>query len=280
MRLPEWLKSNNRADMHGTKHLLRRHGISTVCEEARCPNRGVCFAQPTAAFMILGDRCTRHCGFCSVSSGPPGPVDADEPQRVAAAAAEMALTYVVITSVTRDDLTDGGAGHFAGTVREVRNRLPAAGIEVLTPDFRGDAAALKIVLDSGPDIFNHNIETIERLYPTVRPVAHYRRSLSVLEQAKKIMPGIPTKSGLMLGLGETSAEVRYLLQDLRSVGCNFLTIGQYLRPARKNLPVVEYVRPEIFEELRTTALGMGFNYVASAPLVRSSMNAEEMYNHV
>jgi lipoic acid synthetase len=280
MRLPEWIRSGRRAEVHGTKHLLRRHGISTVCEEARCPNRVVCFTRPTAAFMILGSNCTRNCGFCSVNPGRPDPVDAAEPGKVAAAAAEMGLTYVVITSVTRDDLPDGGSGHFAETVRAVRRRLPDSRIEVLTPDFRGDTAALKTVLDSGPDVYNHNIETIGRLYATVRPGADYRRSLSVLEQAKKIRPAVKTKSGLMLGLGETLSEVRLLFRDLRGAGCDFVTIGQYLRPTRKNLPVVEYVRPEIFEDLRITALGMGFIHAASAPLVRSSMNAEEMYGHV
>lgn len=280
MRLPEWIRGGKRADVHGTKRLLRRHGISTVCEEARCPNRGVCFTRPTAAFMILGSNCTRNCGFCSVNSGRPEPVDAAEPEKIAAASAEMGLTYVVITSVTRDDLPDGGAGHFAHTVRAVRRRLPDCRIEVLTPDFRGETAALKTVLDSGPDVYNHNIETVGRLYTSVRPGADYRRSLSVLEQAKKIQPVVRTKSGFMLGLGETPAEVRLLLRDLRAAGCDLVTIGQYLRPTRNNLPVVEYVRPEIFEDLRITALGMGFIYAASAPLVRSSMNAEEMYGHV
>lgn len=280
MRLPEWIRTGKRGDLHGTKHLLRRHGISTVCEEARCPNRGVCFTRPTAAFMILGANCTRNCGFCSVSPGRPVPVDAAEPGKIAAAAEEMGLTYVVITSVTRDDLPDGGAGHFAETVRAIRRRLPDARIEVLTPDFRGDATALKTVLDSGPDVYNHNIETVGRLYTAVRPGADYRRSLSLLEQAKKLRPAVRTKSGFMLGLGETLAEVHLLLRDLRAAGCDLVTIGQYLRPTRNNLPVVEYVRPAIFEDLRITALGMGFIYVASAPLVRSSMNAEEMYGHV
>ncbi len=280
MRLPEWLRTGKRADQHGTKQLLRRHGVSTVCEEARCPNRGGCFTRPTAAFMILGSHCTRHCGFCSVHRGGAEPVDPLEPGKIAAASAEMGLRYVVITSVTRDDLPDGGAGHFAETVRAVRQRLPDSRIEVLTPDFRGDAAALKTVLDSGPDVYNHNVETIERLYASVRPGADYRRSLSVLAQAKSLRPGVMTKSGFMLGLGETVAEAHRVLCDLRASGCDFVTIGQYLRPTRNNLPVVEYVRPGIFEDLRISALGMGFISVASAPLVRSSMNAEEMYGHV
>ncbi|MDA8084810.1 MAG: lipoyl synthase [Nitrospiraceae bacterium] len=280
MRLPEWLKTKDRADLHPTKQLLRQHGLTTVCEEARCPNRGACFAKPTAAFMILGSRCTRNCGFCAVTSAAPAAVDSDEPKKVAEASAEMGLRYVVITSVTRDDLSDGGAGHFAETVLAVRRRLPGAKIEVLTPDFRGDAAALATVLGSRPDVFNHNIETAERLYGTVRPGADYRRSLHLLEQAKRIAPAISAKSGFMLGLGERPEEVHQLLLDLRSSGCDIVTIGQYLRPTRNNLPVVEYVKPEIFEELRTAALGMGFHYVASGPLVRSSMNAEEMYAHV
>lgn len=280
MRLPEWLRTARHTDTHATKHLLRRHGITTVCEEARCPNRGDCFTRPTAAFMILGSRCTRNCGFCSVSPGLPEPVDATEPEKVAAAAAEMGLTYIVITSVTRDDLPDGGAAHFAATVRAVRRRLPEACIEVLTPDFKGDPSALKTVLDSGPDVYNHNVETVRRLYDLVRPGADYRRTLTVLKRAKELRPSVRTKSGLMLGLGETPAEVHDLLRDLRDAGCDLVTIGQYLRPARNKLPVVEYVRPEIFEDLRITALGMGFIYAASAPLVRSSMNAEEMYRHV
>jgi lipoic acid synthetase len=280
MRLPEWIRKQNRADLHMTRHLLRRHGVSTVCEEARCPNRGECFSKPTAAFMILGSSCTRNCGFCSVNSSAPGPVADDEPEKVAEAAYEMGLRYVVITSVTRDDLPDGGAAHFARTVRAVRKRLVHARIEVLTPDFKGNSEAVRTVLGAAPDVFNHNIETIRRLYGTVRPAADYDRSLSVLRQAKAIAPEIYTKSGLMLGLGETIEEVEALLADLRHAGCDFVTIGQYLRPTRNNLPVVEYVRPGVFEGLRIKALEMGFKYAASGPLVRSSMNAEEMYGHV
>jgi len=230
--------------------------------------------------MILGSGCTRHCGFCSVRSGCPEPVDRDEPENVAEAAAELGLRYVVITSVTRDDLPDGGSGHFARTIAAVRKALSAAKIEVLTPDFKGDPDALRTVLDAGPDVLNHNIETIERLYPLVRPEADYRRSLTVLGNARKAAAGIFIKSGFMLGLGETRAEVMGLLKDLRRAGCDFITIGQYLRPTRNNLPVVEYVRPEAFEALRLAALEMGFKYAASGPLVRSSMNAEEMYGHV
>jgi lipoic acid synthetase len=276
MRLPDWIRTRY-ADLHNTRHLLRRHGISTVCEEARCPNRGQCFSKPTATFMILGSNCTRNCGFCSVNSAVPGPVERREPENVAEAAAEMELRYVVITSVTRDDLPDGGAGHFALTIEAVRRRIPGVRVEVLTPDFRGDFDSLRIVLDAGPDVYNHNIETVERLYPSVRPQADYHRSLSVLAKAREEAPDIFIKSGFMLGFGETSDEVKSLLKQLLESGCDIVTIGQYLRPTRNNLPVVEYVTPEAFEELRLIALGMGFKYAASGPLVRSSMNAEEMY---
>lgn len=262
--------------------MLRSRGLSTVCEEARCPNIGVCFSKPTAAFMILGSRCTRNCGFCSVESASPLPLDppeAEEPERVALAAQDMGLKYVVITSVTRDDLLDGGALQFSRTVMSLRERLPAVKIEVLTPDFRGDAAPLKTVLDSGPHVFNHNVETVPRLYPVVRPQADYERSLRVLDNARKIAPWIRSKSGLMVGLGETAEEVFSLMRDLRLAGCDFLTVGQYLRPSKRNLPVTEYVTPATFARYGEAALSMGFRGVASAPLVRSSMDAEEMFSH-
>ncbi|MCI0469865.1 MAG: lipoyl synthase [Nitrospirae bacterium] len=278
MRLPEWIKTRT-SDLHQTKTLLRSHRLLTVCEEARCPNKGICFSKPTAAFMILGDYCTRDCGFCSVKTAAPANVDPDEPERVAEAAEEMGLRYIVITSVTRDDLPDGGALQFAATIKAVRSRLPFARIEVLTPDFRGDFNAVKTVIEAAPDVFNHNIETVERLYPQVRPQAVYRRSLDLVKAAKGINPAIKTKSGIMLGLGETIEEVRGALCDIIRAGCDFLTIGQYLQPTKKNLPVVEYIRPEVFEDLRKAALDMGFAFVASGPLVRSSMNAEEMYNN-
>lgn len=279
MRLPEWIRARNLKGLHYAKQILRRHGLYTVCEEARCPNMGECFSRPTATFMILGSKCTRNCSFCSVESSTPGPLDLEEPERVVMAAKEMGLRYIVITSVTRDDLSDGGAGHFAKTVYAVRRYLPDAKVEVLTPDFKGDVSALKIVLNSRPNVYNHNVETVPRLYPIVRPQADYWRSLNILQYAKKIAPEINTKSGLMLGLGETLDEVINVLRDLRSAGCDIVTIGQYLRPSKLNLPVVEYIRPEMFERLRLKALGMGFKYVASGPLVRSSMNAEEMYNN-
>jgi lipoic acid synthetase len=274
MRLPEWIKTKA-SGLHETKTFLRGHGLSTVCEEARCPNKGYCFSKPTATFMILGDHCTRDCGFCSVKSGSPSFVDAEEPERVAEAAYEMGLRYVVITSVTRDDLPDGGALQFAKTIRAVKSKLPDTKVEVLTPDFKGDVNSLKIVLDAGPDVFNHNMETIKRLYDVVRPQADYECSINVLRNAKKIAPDIKTKSGMMLGLGETLDEVIDLFKDLRNAGCDFLTVGQYLRPTKKNLPVVEYIRPEIFDEIKKKAIELGFEFVASGPLVRSSMNAEE-----
>jgi lipoic acid synthetase len=278
LRLPEWIRAKNRGGLHDTKQVLRSHGLATVCEEARCPNIGECFSRPTATFMILGSKCTRNCGFCSVESSIPEPLDPEEPERVAMAAKEMGLRYVVITSVTRDDLYDGGAEHFAKTVYAVKKYLPDTRVEVLTPDFKGNLNALNRVLHSKTDVYNHNVETVPRLYPVVRPGADYRRSLNILKYAKKIAPQINIKSGIMLGLGETLDEVIDVLRDLRNAGCELVTIGQYLRPSRLNLPVVEYIRPGVFERLRLKALNMGFKYAASAPLVRSSMNAEEMYN--
>jgi len=278
MRLPEWLKTERAGGLHETKRLLRSFGLSTVCEEARCPNIGECFSKPTAAFMILGAKCTRNCGFCSVGSAPPEVPDPSEPEKVAAAAREMGLRYVVVTSVTRDDLRDGGAGHFAETIKALTKFMPGSKIEVLTPDFKGNLRDLLTVLDERPHVYNHNIETVPRLYPVVRPAADYRRSISLLEYAKRSAPHAHIKSGLMLGLGETMDEVREVLYDLRCAGCDVITIGQYMRPSRMNLPVAEYVKPDAFEDLRSAALSMGFSHVASAPLVRSSMNAEEMYN--
>lgn len=279
MRLPEWVRATTYADLHNIKHLFRRHRISTVCEEARCPNRRECFSRPTATFMILGSSCTRNCGFCAVRFSDPGPVDNDEPDNIVKAAEEMGMRYVVITSVTRDDLPDGGAGHFSRTITSLKKRINDIRIEVLTPDFRGDEKSLSTVLKAEPDVYNHNLETVKRLYPTVRPIADYDRSLYILKKAKKIAPHIYTKSGFMLGLGETDEEIIDLLKDLRKVRCDFVTIGQYLRPAKNNLPVVEYISPGVFEDLRLTGLEMGFKYIASGPLVRSSMNAEEMYQH-
>ncbi|MBI4684062.1 MAG: lipoyl synthase [Nitrospirae bacterium] len=280
MRLPDWIKTRSYTGLHDTKHILRTYGLSTVCEEAKCPNKGECFSKPTATFMILGSSCTRNCSFCSVESFIPEPVDENEPERVAMAAKELGLKYVVITSVTRDDLMDGGASHFAKTVTAVSRHLFGAKIEVLTPDFKGCCNALKTVLDARPDVYNHNVETAPRLYPYVRPQADYMTSLNVLKNAKELAPHINTKSGLMVGLGETFDEVVSVLKDLRTVGCDTVTIGQYLRPSKKNHPVVEYVRPEIFDTYKQIALDIGFRYAASSPLARSSMNAEGMYKSV
>ncbi len=277
MRHPEWIKVPL-TGTHETKKILRRHGVTTVCEEAMCPNQGKCFSQRTATFMILGDRCTRNCSFCAVESSKPFPPDPHEPERVADAAHELGLKYVVITSVTRDDLPDGGAGHFAGTIQAVRNKINAINIKVLTPDFKGDPEALRTVLDAGPDVFNHNVETVPRLYSAVRPMADYRTSINIIKTAKQLFPDMKTKSGIMLGLGERGPEVLAVMNDLRDVDCDFLTIGQYLRPRRVNIPVVEYISPEVFEEYRMKGIEMGFRAVASSPLTRSSMDAGKMYD--
>lgn len=281
MRLPDWIRTRHKPGaMRDVKSLLRRHGLSTVCEEARCPNKSECFSKPTATFMILGHACTRNCGFCSVSHEIPLPPDPDEPMRVADAAFEMGLKYVVLTSPTRDDLPDGGAGMFSLTIKEIRLRLPNAKVEVLTPDFGGSEEALKVALDARPDVFNHNVETVPRLYDIVRPQADYMRSLNVLRNAKRIAGDISTKSGLMVGLGETFDELISVFRDLRDSGCDFITIGQYLRPGRNNLEVKEYVEPSVFERLKDAAMDMGFKYAACFPLARSSMNAQEVFEHV
>ncbi|MCX8069828.1 MAG: lipoyl synthase, partial [Thermodesulfovibrionales bacterium] len=258
------------------KVFLRKYSLHSVCEEARCPNQTYCFSKPTAAFMILGNYCTRRCAFCAVSHGKLQPPDPEEPERIAEAAKEMRLKYVVITSVTRDDLADGGAFQFAKTIRAIKNKTEAK-VEVLTPDFKGCMESIKTVVDANPDVFNHNLETIENLYPTVRPEANYELSLSILKNVKEMNPNIYTKSGFMLGLGESISEVYDLLKDLKSVRCDIVTIGQYMRPTKANIPVKEYINPEIFEMLRLKGIEMGFKFVASAPLVRSSMNAEEMF---
>jgi lipoic acid synthetase len=276
MRHPEWIKVQS-TGTHNTKRALRSHGVSTVCEEARCPNQGKCFSNDTATFMILGDICTRNCAFCAVGSGRPHPPDDDEPVRVADAAVSIGLRYVVITSVTRDDLPDGGAGHFAAVISELRSRDEGFLIEVLTPDLAGDTGSLRTVLEAGPDVFNHNIETVRRLYPVIRNSADYSVSLGILRSAKTLYPDIKTKSGIMLGLGEYDEEVVSAMRDLKEAGCDLLTIGQYLRPRKENLPVVEYVRPERFEDYRYEGIKMGFSEVMSSPLTRSSMNAGEMF---
>ena len=257
--------------------LLDGLALHTVCQEARCPNLAECFGQGTATFLLLGARCTRGCRFCAGDHGRPAPPDPDEPLRVAEAAARLGLGHVVLTSVTRDDLADGGAGHFAACIGTLRRRLPGARIEVLIPDLRGSSPALEVVLQAGPDVLNHNLETVARLYPAVRPGADYRRSLALLARAKARRPGLVTKSGLMLGLGERTAEVVRVLHDLRRAGCDLLTLGQYLQPGEAQLPVVRYVSPDEFQDYRDKALAMGFRGVASGPLVRSSHQAEALW---
>lgn len=277
-RKPDWLKIRVQAGAGNRRveGLLRELSLHTVCAEANCPNRMECYHGRTAAFMILGKYCTRNCTFCNVSKGRPEPVDPDEPARLAEAAAGLGLRHVVVTSVTRDDLPDGGAGQFAAVVRELRVRLPESTVEVLVPDFRLDEAALRTVALAGPDVFNHNVETVPSLYPEVRPLAVYERSLAVLRRAGELNGDMLIKSGIMLGLGESREEVVAVMADLRRAGCNILTIGQYLAPSPRHHRVVEYVRPEVFRSLRETGMRMGFRYVASAPLVRSSYHAGRM----
>lgn len=278
-RKPDWLRRRLPSGdaFNQVRKIIEAGRLHTVCQEAKCPNIWECYSRRTATFLIMGERCTRNCRFCSVSSGRPEPLDPDEPDRVAAAVERMGLTYVVVTSVTRDDLPDGGAAHFAATIGAVRRRVPAAEIEVLIPDLQGDRAALAAVLEARPNVLNHNIETVPRLYPVVRPQADYRRSLGLLRRSRALAPPIPAKSGLMLGLGETPEELRRTLLDLREAGCQILTLGQYLRPSPEHLPVEAYVPPEAFENWRQAALAMGFAEVASAPFVRSSYHAKESF---
>jgi len=279
-RLPEWLRKGDThfVSVHDLKADLRRLNLHTVCESARCPNMHECFHRGAATFMILGNLCTRGCGFCSVPKGSPSKkeftLDPDEPANVARMAAQMKLRYVVITSVNRDDLPDGGSQHFAATVREVREALPEARVEVLTPDFCGDLDAVARVLDAAPHVFNHNMETIPRLYRRVRPQANYQQSLDVLRFAKSYRPQALTKSGLMVGLGEEPREVEQLLRDLLAANADVATIGQYLQPTRRNLQVAEYVTPAQFDAYRDYGLSIGFKMVFSGPLVRSSYMAD------
>jgi len=278
MRLPKWIKDKLVVGgPDNTKRFLQKYKVFTVCEEARCPNRKYCFSKPTATFMILGNVCTRGCAFCSISVGIPNGVDPTEPERVALAAKEMGLKYVVVTSVTRDDLDDGGAEQFVKTIEKIKYYLPHAKVEVLTPDFRGAEDSIKKVVDAGPNVFNHNVETVPRLYSSIRAGADYKRSLHILRLVKYFNAEIFTKSGLMVGLGEKFDEVISVMEDLKNVGCDILTIGQYLRPSKRNVMVVDYIKPDVFERYKDIALKMGFKYVASGPLVRSSMNAEQMY---
>ena len=276
-RKPDWLRvsSIKNPNQDAVAGILKSLNLNTICREAICPNYNECFSRRVATFMILGTACTRNCRFCNVRHDTPQPVEADEPERIAQAVRALDMRYIVITSVTRDDLPDGGAEHFANTVRAIRKASPSTAIEVLVPDFQGSSAALKIVAESKPDVISHNMETVEELYPEVRAGAQYRRSLELLRSIKEIDPQIRSKSGIMLGLGETQKQVERLFDDLREVGCEFLTIGQYLAPSLQHLPVVEYIEPQRFEEYGKIARAKGFVFVASAPLVRSSYLAEE-----
>jgi len=282
-RLPDWIRARSHgvAEVAQVKALLREHRLHTVCEEANCPNLGECFAQGTATFMILGDLCTRRCPFCDVGHGLPEPPDPQEPALLADTVAALGLSYVVITSVDRDDLRDGGAGHFAACVATLRQRAQDVRVEILVPDFRGRLdVALDALLASPPDVLNHNIETVPRLYKAVRPGADYAHSLHLLRVFRERCPGVPTKSGIMLGLGERDEEVHEALKDLRAHGVELLTIGQYLQPSPHHLPVDRFVTPEAFEEWGHVAEAMGFRNVASGPLVRSSYHAEQLVKGV
>jgi len=274
---PEWLKvrAPGSPGYHRLKGLMRDLGLHTVCEEANCPNIGECWHHGTATFMILGSTCTRSCGYCNVVHGTPHAPDAQEPVNVASAIHALGLDYVVVTSVDRDDLPDFGASHFARTILETRARMPSCRLEVLIPDFQGDEAALRIVLEAKPDVLNHNIETVPRLYRVARPGGRYQRALDVLRRSSEIAPAVPTKSGLMVGLGEDSDEVVQTLRDLRAAGVSIVTIAQYLRPSAANLPMIRYYTPDEFAELKRIGLDLGFGHVESGPLVRSSYHAHE-----
>ena len=281
LKKPPWLKKRIPPfqDLLKVKSILEQAHLHTVCEEARCPNLGECFSSGTSTFLILGRVCTRNCGFCAVEHGIPATTDETEPEKVDQAIRKMGLQYVVITSVTRDDLPDGGASLFAKTIQAIRALGPKIKVEVLIPDFQGKHSSLELVLKECPDVLNHNIETVARLYPVVRPQAAYQRSLDLLRRSKEDYPHIPTKSGFMLGLGETHEEVLELLRNLREVECDFLTIGQYLQPRQDRLPVVRFIPPEEFEEYKRIGEEMGFKAVASSPFVRSSFHAFEMFEN-
>jgi lipoyl synthase len=277
-RLPEWLRRpiGTASELLPVQQIIKRHGIHTICEEGRCPNRAECYAQNTATFLLMGPICTRSCGFCQVDKGhAPTPLDPEEPRKVADSVRLLGLEYVVLTAVARDDLPDQGAGGFAQTMEAIREMNPEIKIEVLTPDFRGDIECIQTVLDAHPVCFNHNLETVRRLQGPVRRGAKYERSLFVLETAKRLRPDVATKSGLMLGLGETEAEIVEAMTGLRGVGCDRLTLGQYLRPSLAHLPVEKYWHPSEFDQLGDIARSMGFSQVRSGPLVRSSYHASE-----
>lgn len=276
IRKPDWLKMQKRGEGYtDTAESIRTLKICTVCQEAKCPNQNECFSKKTAAFMILGDECTRDCRFCAVQHTPkPNQPDPTEPDRIAKAVKKLQLRYVVVTSVTRDDLADGGSGHFSSTIREIRKQMPQVSIEVLIPDFQGNPQSLNTIIQAEPWVINHNVETIERLYPYVRSQANFTQSLQVLNYIKN-HSSIATKSGFMVGLGETEEEIVRLMESLRNVNCDFLTIGQYLQPSLNHFPVKEYIPPSTFDRYEKIALNMGFKYVASGPLVRSSYHAIE-----
>jgi lipoic acid synthetase len=275
---PPWLRVRYREDpeLAALQGLVRELDLHTVCESAACPNLPECWARGTATFMIGGNVCTRRCGFCDVQTGRPAALDAGEPERVAAAIARLRLRFAVVTAVARDDVPDGGAAHFAATLRSIHERAPGCRIEVLIPDFKGSEAALATVLDAGPDVLNHNVETVERLQRRVRPAARYRRSLEVLSASRRLRPDVPTKTGIMLGLGETDDELSATLADVRAHGCALITIGQYLSPGPDHLPVERWVPPEDFARWERVARELGFVEVASGPLVRSSYRAEQL----
>ena len=282
LKKPPWIKVKGPSEkcLSDMKAMLDSLNLHTVCESAICPNVGTCFSKGTATFMILGDICTRDCGFCSVKHASPLSVDPEEPLRVAQAAKKLNLKHVVITSVTRDDLPDGGAHQFAETIRQINRLLPNASTDVLIPDVRALKENLAIVIDAKPTILAHNLETVPRLYKTARQYSNYQTSLKILAWTKEIEPAIFTKSGIMLGLGETREEVLHTMEDLRKVNCDFLTIGQYLRPTPKNVEVIEYIHPDIFHGYKEEGEQMGFRYVASDPFVRSSFHAEEALQHI
>ncbi len=283
LRKPAWIRAKlgESTEVAKIKQALRANGLHTVCEEASCPNLSECFGKGTATFMIMGDICTRRCPFCDVAHGRPNALDADEPTKLARTIADMRLRYVVITSVDRDDLRDGGAAHFAACIAEARKASPKLVIEVLVPDFRGRMdPALAIFKDNPPDVFNHNLETVPRLYKQARPGSDYDWSLDLLERFKGLHPTVPTKSGLMLGLGEEIEEIEQVMRDLRAHGVNMLTLGQYLQPSKHHLPVVRYVHPDEFERLRVLGEEMGFDHVASGPMVRSSYHADQQAHGV
>jgi lipoyl synthase len=280
-RLPPWPKKplahhGAHSAYDSVDALLTNASLHTVCREAKCPNRSECYSRGTATFLVMGPVCTRTCRFCGVTQGAPGPLDKDEPRRLCETVAAMGLAHAVITSVTRDDLEDGGAAHFAGIIRQLRQRVPSITVEVLVPDFRGNAHALETVLSACPDVFNHNIETVARLYPAIRPQASYRQSLEILARGARFRVRLRIKSGLMVGLGETRQEVLETLHDLYDTGCRLVTIGQYLRPSKDRTPVVEFVNPDGFAQYREQALAMGFSEVQAGPFVRSSYLAESM----